>query len=140
MAFTSLKETIASLIKENGTNDITGDLLQQVLISIVNNVGADSTYRGVAGLDTSPGIPDGNVFYFANTPGTYANFNTTLVENQLAVFSWDSVSKTWTINILLDAVKLPILNVNDFNNNPTGFYSLATAIASIRLLFPITSN
>ena len=76
--YTDLKDAIVAVIKANGNNEITGTILQSTLLSIVNSVGANATFKGVANSTTNPGTPDQNVFYIAGTPGEYANFGLTV--------------------------------------------------------------
>lgn len=70
-----LKAAIASVIKTNGTQAITGSVLQNVLFNIVSSLGENYQFVGIATTSTNPGTPDGNVFYLATEAGTYANFN-----------------------------------------------------------------
>lgn len=76
--YTDLKAAIVAVIKANGNNEITGTILQSALLSIVNSVGANATFKGVANRATNPGTPDQNVFYIAGTPGEYTNFGLTV--------------------------------------------------------------
>lgn len=76
--YTDLKAAIVAVIKANGNNEITGTILQSTLLSIVNSVGANATFKGVANSTTNPGTPDQSVFYIARTPGEYANFGLTV--------------------------------------------------------------
>lgn len=73
--WTTLKEAIANVIKTNGNQEITGRVLQNTLTSIINAVGENAAFAGVATPSTNPGVPDGNVFYLATEAGTYANFS-----------------------------------------------------------------
>lgn len=76
--YTDLKAAIVAVIKANGNNEITGTILQSTLLSIVNSVGANATFKGIANAATNPGTPDQNVFYIAGTPGEYTNFGLTV--------------------------------------------------------------
>lgn len=76
--YTDLKAAIVAVIKANGNNEITGTVLQSTLLSIVNSVGANATFKGIANAATNPGTPDQNVFYIAGTPGEYTNFGLTV--------------------------------------------------------------
>jgi len=69
-----LKDAIAAVIKENGNNEITGEIMQQALNSIINQFGVGSLFLGLANPTTNPGTPDQRVFYIAAQPGVYANF------------------------------------------------------------------
>ena len=76
----NLKASIASVVRTNNNQEITGANLQSVLNTIVNTVGANATFAGIAVPSTNPGTPDGPVFYIACEPGIYSNFNLTLVD------------------------------------------------------------
>ena len=73
--WSDLKAAVAEVIKTNGNQEITGQILQNTLNSIISNVGKDCSFAGIATPTTNPGAPDGNVFYLASEPGTYSNFN-----------------------------------------------------------------
>ena len=91
--YASLKAAIQEVIKTNGNNEITGQLLQNSLIAMINSLGAGYQFAGIAVPGTSPGTPDQNVFYIAG-PGTYPNFNETVVpQNYIGVFSYNG---SWT--------------------------------------------
>lgn len=90
--WTILKEVIAHVIKTNGNQEITGAVLQSTLNSIVNAVGENATFAGVATTTTSPGTPDGPVFYIANGKGTYANFGgLEVTEDDVVILYYDTV-------------------------------------------------
>ena len=91
--YQNLINSISSVIRTNGNNEITGQILQDVLKSIVNVVGANPTYGGVAHPADNPGTPEGGVVYIASDEGTYVNFGgLTLADNELAVLVWDGTS------------------------------------------------
>lgn len=86
--YEQLKASIIAAIYNNGNQEITGEVLQSVLLVIVNNIGANATFSGVATPTTAPGTSDQLVFYIAGQPGTYANFGGAKLNNgELAVFS-----------------------------------------------------
>lgn len=72
--YATLKSAIQQVIKTNGKNKITGALLQQSLLSMINSLGAGYQFMGVATPSTNPGTPDARVMYLAYLPGTYVNF------------------------------------------------------------------
>lgn len=84
--FDVLKSAIKQSIKSNGANEITGNILQNILVSIVSNVGKYGSFIGAASIDTNPGIQDGPVFYIAFEDGVYQNFNGLTVEKEIAIF------------------------------------------------------
>lgn len=63
--WTILKEAIASVIKTNDNQEITGQLLQNALNNIITNVGENATFAGIATPTTNPGTPDGPVFLYS---------------------------------------------------------------------------
>lgn len=73
--YEELKAAVASVIKTNGNQEITGLILQNSLMTLISQIGANATFAGIAMPNTVPGTPDQNIFYLAITPGTYTNFN-----------------------------------------------------------------
>lgn len=94
--WTTLKNAINNTIKTNGNQEITGSILQSTLNNIVNSVGKNATFAGIATTTTNPGVPDGPTFYLATTPGIYSNFSGTRVFNTMYVFLWNN-SNSWDI-------------------------------------------
>ena len=91
--YNSLKTTIDANIKQNGRQEITGQILNSVLNQMVTTLGAGYQFAGVATLDpaTDPGTPDAKVFYIANGKGTYTNFGgLEVTEDDVVVLYWDS--------------------------------------------------
>lgn len=99
-----LKESIAAVIKENGNQEITGNLLQQTLLAIVNTLGSGYQFAGVADAAVIPGTPDAKLFYVAKGPGTYLNFNNLVVNpGEIAVFFQPEGYSAWykqTVNVV----------------------------------------
>ena len=89
--YENLKSAIQQVLKTNGKNAITGALLQQSLLTMVNSLGAGYQFIGVATPTTNPGTPDKRVFYIASTAGTYSNFGGLgVTEDEVVVLTWDS--------------------------------------------------
>lgn len=89
-----LKAAIADVIKTNGNQEITGQVLQNVLNNIISNLGANATFAGIATPETNPGTPDQNVFYIASSDGIYSNFNGITLKGEVVILSnkngnWD---------------------------------------------------
>ena len=92
--YASLKAAIQQVIKTNGNEEITGALLQQSLLAMINSLGSEYQFCGIATPSTDPGTPDHNVAYIAGA-GTYPNFNNTTVQiNTLACFKYNG---SWTV-------------------------------------------
>jgi hypothetical protein len=92
--YATLIAAIQEVITTNGNNEITGALLQQSLVSIINSLGADYQFVGIAEPSTNPGTPDQNVFYIAGA-GTYPNFNSAVVpDGHLGALKYNG---SWTL-------------------------------------------
>lgn len=88
--YATLIAAIQSVITQNGNNEITGPILQQTLISVVNSLGSGYQFIGIATPETTPGTPDQKVFYIGSA-GTYPNFGPAVIpDGNLAVFYYDS--------------------------------------------------
>lgn len=92
--YATLKSAIQQVVKTNGNNEITGALLQQSLLAMINSLGGYYQFAGIATPSTNPGTPDQNVFYLASTAGTYSNFGSIVIaENEAAILKYNG---TWT--------------------------------------------
>ena len=90
--YATLKAAIIAAIKQNGNNEITGNLLQQQLLAMVNSLGVGYQYAGTATPETNPGTPDQNVFYLASTAGTYFNLGGfVLADGEIAILKYNGV-------------------------------------------------
>lgn len=85
--YEELKAAVSSVIKTNGNQEITGQVLQNTLTTLISQVGANATFAGIATPDTAPGTPDQNVFYIASENGIYSNFNGITLSNEVSIFS-----------------------------------------------------
>ena len=120
--FDKLKESIQQAIKQNGNGEITGNILQSAILSIINALlgGSNITnrmYRGLATPETNPGsYTDEQVFYIASKPGNYVNFlnlSTTAIkaDNKIHIIYNGINSDDW-FEEALDLVEfMPILKV-----------------------------
>ena len=89
--YNSLKATIDANIKQNGNQEITGQILNSVLNAMVTTLGTGYQFAGVATIATNPGTPDAKVFYIANGKGTYEKFGgLEVTEDDVVVFYWDT--------------------------------------------------
>ena len=104
MAWNDLKAAVAAVIKTNGNQEITGALLQSTLNSIIDQVGANATLKGVAIPSTTPGVPDGPVFYLAVEKGVYSNFGGFVHDGGIAILSNSTGSWIGT-ELLKDAME-----------------------------------
>ena len=105
--YSNLKAAIAAAIKTNGNQEITGQLLQDVLNSIVSVIGANYTFAGVVTPSTNPGTPDQNVVYMASQEGTYTNFGGIELPAGISLLMWNG---EWTAQTFFALDNEPISN------------------------------
>lgn len=87
--YQSLISNIQNNINANGNNEITGTLLQNVLVSMITALGAGYQFVGIATPATNPSTPDERVFMLGSS-GTYPNFGPAEIPSgNLGVFYYD---------------------------------------------------
>lgn len=121
MAYDQIKESIKSVIKENGNYEITGNVLQTVLLSMVDTLGPEYQFLGIATKSTVPVVVEGNSFYITTEVGTYTNFknsgNTTITVNQLGLLT-STNGTAWNFTPIFIGVSKGGGEVfNDYDNN-----------------------
>lgn len=84
-----LKTAIDAVIKANGRAEITGSIMNQTLMAMVNSLGRGYQFIGVATPEINPNTPDEKVFYLAMQAGTYTNFGNITLNTGLTVLKWD---------------------------------------------------
>lgn len=88
--YSTLKAEIIASIKRNGAQAITGDLLQEKLLSMIDSLGEFYQFGGLAIPSTEFTPGDEPVVFIAATPGTYTNFGGLVVaDNEVALLVWD---------------------------------------------------
>lgn len=119
--YANLIAAIKAVVKQNGTNDITGQLMQDVLVAMTNSIGRFATFAGVASPTTNPGTIDQNVFFLASIAGTYPNFGGAVVPSGKIV-AFDNVSGNWNMSVVVTisggAITIdidPALDINSVN-------------------------
>lgn len=121
MAYDQIKESIKAVIKENGNYEITGNVLQAVLLSMVDTLGPEYQFLGIATKSTVPVVVEGNSFYITIEVGTYTNFknsgNTTITVNQLGILT-STNGTAWNFTPIFIGVSKGGGEVfNDYDNN-----------------------
>ena len=121
MAYDQIKESIKDVIKENGNYEITGNVLQAVLLSMVDTLGPEYQFLGIATKSTVPVVVEGNSFYITTEVGTYTNFknsgNTTITVNQLGILT-STNGTAWNFTPIFIGVSKGGGEVfNDYGNN-----------------------
>lgn len=120
--YTSLKDAVAQVIKANGNQEITGTVLRSTLLSIINGIGANRTFAGIATPTTVPGTPDANIFYLAAQPGAYVNFGSNAVVVDTVKVFYNNAGNTWsewTLPIALQQTTYNIAAQDSFYQNRT---------------------
>nr|UVX60184.1 MAG: hypothetical protein [Bacteriophage sp.] len=121
MAYDQIKESIKAVIKENGNYEITGNVLQTVLLSMVDTLGPEYQFLGIATKSTVPVVVEGNSFYITTEVGTYTNFknsgNTAITVNQLGILT-STNGTAWNFTPIFIGVSKGGGEVfNDYDNN-----------------------
>lgn len=121
MAYDQIKESIKAVIKENGNYEITGNVLQAVLLSMVDTLGPEYQFLGIATKSTVPVVVEGNSFYITTEVGTYTNFknseNTAITVNQLGILT-STNGTAWNFTPIFIGVSKGNGEVfNDYTNN-----------------------
>jgi hypothetical protein len=121
MAYDQIKESIKAVINENGNYEITGNVLQAVLLSMVDTLGPEYQFLGIATKSTVPVVVEGNSFYITAEVGTYTNFknsgNTTITVNQLGILT-STNGTAWNFTPIFIGVSKGGGEVfNDYDNN-----------------------
>lgn len=123
--YTNLKNIIDQYITTNGQGDITGAILNNVLKSIVDSIGADFLFGGIVEPSSNVGSPDQNVFYVAIKGGTYTNFGNVVIPDGITIFKWNG---SWS-NQILFAGDGGVFDITAYNNN-TKYTDLTAALGT----------
>ena len=121
MAYDQIKESIKAVIKENGNYEITGNVLQAVLLSMVDTLGPEYQFLGIAKKSTVPVVVEGNSFYITAEVGTYTNFkksgNTAITVSRLGILTSTNGTE-WDIKPIFIGVSQGSGEVfNDYSHN-----------------------
>nr|UWG75103.1 MAG: hypothetical protein [Bacteriophage sp.] len=121
MAYDQIKESIKAVIKENGNYEITGNVLQTVLLSMVDTLGQEYQFLGIATKSTVPVVVEGNSFYITTEVGTYTNFknsgNTAITVKKLGILT-STNGTAWNFTPIFIGVSKGGGEVfNDYANN-----------------------
>ena len=136
MAYDQIKESIKAVIKENGNYEITGNVLQTVLLSMVDTLGPEYQFLGIATKSTVPVVVEGNSFYITTEVGTYTNFknsgNTAITVNKLGLLT-STNGTAWNFTPIFIGVSKGGGEVfNDYDNNTApGDYSHAEGAQTV---------
>lgn len=98
--YKNLKDAIKQVIKPNDNQEITGKVLQNILLNIVNTIGNSGiVFKGVINSASTPEVSENPIFYIneiSRSAQTFSNFGGLKTEkNELAIFMKDS-NGAWT--------------------------------------------
>lgn len=137
--YQNLKSSIAQVIRNNGNNKITGDILGNILALMVNSLGNGATFKGLAALNLNPGNPDSKVFYIATIAGTYRYFDNLQVTDEVAIFindngSWESLETgiPLSVDVFNRMYRTPVYN-KEISDACQYYKDLENFIIDIRL-------
>lgn len=102
--YKTLKDAVRNVIKANGNQEITGEILQSILLNIITTFGDDYSVLGFIEPNDEP-YTDGRALYFANTPGVYSKCsNISIQQGEFAIIA-SKDDETWE--------KRPIFNLSE---------------------------
>lgn len=137
--YQNLKSSIAQVIRNNGNNKITGDILGNILALMVDSLGNGATFKGLAALNLNPGNPDSKVFYIATIAGTYRYFDNLQVTDEVAIFindngSWESLETgiPLSVDVFNRMYRTPVYN-KEISDACQYYKDLENFIIDIRL-------
>ena len=121
MAYENLKSAIKQAIKQNGSQEITGNLLQSTLLNIVNILGEGATFAGIATPATDPGTPEGNVFYVTSIPGTYTSFGVNKMNHDISILYYNSNNNQWKLSDIYQFGDIDYVGSNNDSDSDLSF-------------------
>lgn len=99
--YQAIKAATNAYIKTNGRQEITGAILNAVMIATIDSLGKFYQFVGNAVPDTDPGNFDQNIAYLASTPGTYTHLGGfTLTQGEVSVIKFDGQWKKEVVIIV----------------------------------------
>lgn len=125
-----LKNDIAAVIRTNGNEEITGEVLQYILLEMVSRMGAQFGLVGVCTPETQPVEPDGNIVYIGGA-GEYRNFAgaaADVPEGSIVLFMWTGswMARVITVTRPVDAA------ITDGGHNPVEGGAIYQAFAELK--------
>jgi hypothetical protein len=117
MAWETLKSAVTAVITANGNEEITGQILQDLLNNNIIEQLGDSLFKGIAELNTNPGTPENKQFYIAYKNGIYPNFGGIEVSNELVFLQY--LNNTWEKHKMYDFSLTPLHERIDYRAETT---------------------
>lgn len=100
--YCAIKNATNAYIRSNGRQEITGNILNSVLVATIDSLGKFFQFGGLATPDTDPGSDlDQNVAYIAGTEGIYSHLGNVSIEyGEIAVILFDGEWAKHTVCIV----------------------------------------
>lgn len=116
--FENLKTAIQKAVKENDNKEISGQILQSTLLSIINNTNSLAQFAGIANPNTNPKVYDGDYFYIAHEAGNYVNFKAesgyiSVDNNSLYIIYKQYDKDYWTVISIVDFINYKLSSAQD---------------------------
>lgn len=116
--FENLKTAIQKAIKENNNKEISGQILQSTLLSIINNTNSLAQFAGIANPNTNPVAYSGNYFYIAYEAGNYVNFKAesgyiSVNNNSIYIIYKQYDKDYWTVTSVIDFINYKLSSAQD---------------------------
>lgn len=96
MNYANLISSIQDVIKQNGNEEITGPILQDVLVAMVNILGAGYQFTGIVQPDDVAPTSDYKQFKIGGA-GTYTNFSAVVPDGYIGIFLY---SNSWELQTI----------------------------------------
>ena len=96
--YNTLKTAIQAAIKTNSNNEITGKLLQQQLLAMINSLGSDYQLAGILRPADTPKTDDQRIVYLAVEPGMYEHAGGFEV-TELSLLAYDVAWKVYPLGV-----------------------------------------
>lgn len=126
--YANLKTAISNVIKANGNNEITGNILQHSLLSMINSLGTKFQFAGIADPADNPLSPDANFAWLA-LPGTYTNYGGLVVPaGSIGVILWNGTWNLQTIPLNYEGIIGVVSQTQDWTGGTGGYDYVMTDI------------
>lgn len=123
--YQQLKNALVDVIKQNGNNDITGEIMQTTLLSMINSLGANYQFAGIFTPSTSFVPTDENFFYIGGA-GSYSNFGATTINVPTGCICIFTYNGSFSSSILYVG---GVVDISKLTNN--SYASLSQALADV---------
>lgn len=115
--YSNTKAKINEKITTNSVQAITGNILNDVLQTMVDSLGADYQFGGLVQPGSTFTAGEQPVVFLATTPGTYTNFGGLVVaDGEVALLVWSGTA--WSKQIPDIATRTEVSQLGQYENNP----------------------